>query len=184
MKDIVNLLFEARILKELPRAGYPFLGAGKETVAEHSFIITFIAYVMAKMMPEIDGLKLISMALLHDLAEARIGDLNYVQKRYVRADEEKALRDATATVPFGGDILSLVDEFNKGESPEAKLAGDADQIAFILELKALKDVGNKSSESWLPIVISRLKTPTGKKMAKSIMKTGWDEWWRKNYIDE
>ena len=47
MKKIANLLFEAKILKEIPRSGYHFLGAGKESVAEHSFSTTFIAYVMS-----------------------------------------------------------------------------------------------------------------------------------------
>ena len=184
MKEIANLLFEARILKELPRSGYPFLGAGKETVAEHSFIITFICYVMAKMEPGVDALRLISMALVHDLPEARTGDLNYVQKKYVTADEEKAAADMSENVPFGKDMCALLDEFNKGDTKEAKLAKDADQLSFILELKSLKDVGNTSSETWLPTVIARLKTDTGKKMAESIMATNWDEWWRKNYIDE
>ncbi|PIP38675.1 MAG: metal-dependent phosphohydrolase, partial [Desulfobacterales bacterium CG23_combo_of_CG06-09_8_20_14_all_51_8] len=59
MKNIAALLFEANILKQIPRSGYHFLGAGKESVAEHSFCATFIAYPMAKMAPEADGLRLI-----------------------------------------------------------------------------------------------------------------------------
>ncbi len=184
MDRIANLLFEAKILKELPRAGYHFLGAGKETVAEHSFMITFISYVMAKMEPDVDELKLIKMSLMHDLSEARIGDLNYVQKKYVKVDEEKAVKDATKNVPFGAEISTLIDEFNKGETLEAKLSRDADQISFILELKSLNDVGNKSSGTWLPTIIGRLQTDTGKKLTKHIMATEWDAWWRKNYIDE
>ena len=46
MKRIANLLFEAKMLKEIPRSGYHFLGSGRETVAEHSFMITFIALNM------------------------------------------------------------------------------------------------------------------------------------------
>ena len=184
MDRIAELLFEAKILKELPRSGYHFLGAGKETVAEHSFMIAFISYVMAKMEPDADELKLIRMSLLHDLPETRTGDLNYVQKKYVTADEKRAVRDATKNVPFGPEMVNLIDEFNTGKTLEAKLARDADQISFILELKAVNDVGNKSSETWLPTVIGRLQTDTGKKLADSIMETEWDAWWRKNYIDE
>ena len=101
MKKIANLLFEAKILKEIPRSGYHFLGAGKESVAEHSFSTTFIAYVMAQLLPEVDALKLINMCLLHDFPEARIGDLNTVHKKYVTADENQALEDATAGLLFG-----------------------------------------------------------------------------------
>ena len=100
MKKIANLLFEAKILKEIPRSGYHFLGAGKESVAEHSFCTTFIAYVMSQLLPEVDSLKLTHMCLLHDLPEARIGDLNTVHKKYVTADENKALEDTTAGLVF------------------------------------------------------------------------------------
>ncbi|MCP4694311.1 MAG: HD domain-containing protein, partial [Desulfobacterales bacterium] len=41
MKQIAKLLYEARMLKEIPRSGYGFLGAGKESVAEHTFITSF-----------------------------------------------------------------------------------------------------------------------------------------------
>jgi putative hydrolase of HD superfamily len=35
MKRIADLLFEARILKEIPRSGFHFLGVGRESIAEH-----------------------------------------------------------------------------------------------------------------------------------------------------
>jgi len=84
MKPIANLLFEVRILKDLVRSGYAFLGSGKESVAEHSFMTAFICFVLAKMDPGVDGAKLVAMALVHDLAEARTGDLNYVGKNIHR----------------------------------------------------------------------------------------------------
>ena len=87
MKKIANLLFEAKILKEIPRSGYHFLGVGKESVAEHTFSTTFIAYVMSQLLPDADALKLIAMCLLHDFPEARTGDLNAVHKQYVTKDE-------------------------------------------------------------------------------------------------
>jgi len=177
MKDIANLLFEAKMLKETPRSGYHFLGAGKESVAEHSFMITFIAYIMTQMMPEINALKLITMCLLHDLPEARISDLNYVHKKYVTPHEDKAVEEFTKRIPFGIGMTELIKEFNAGISAEAKLANDADQLALILELKSLLDVGYAPPKKWLPSVISRLKTDTGKEIADGIMETESDEWW-------
>ena len=96
MKHIAQLLFEARSLKRLPRSGYQFLGVGRESVAEHSFSTTFIAYVLSHMVPEADARKLITMSLVHDLPEARVGDLNYVQKFYLQADEGAAVDDMVA----------------------------------------------------------------------------------------
>ena len=183
MKNIANLLFEAQMLKEIPRSGYHFLGSGKESIAEHSYSTTFIAYVMSQLEPGIDALKLISMCLVHDLPEARIGDLNTVHKSYVTANEVKAVKDMTAGLPFGPSIANLIDEFNEGSSPEAEMAHDADQLALILELKALLDIGYAPPDKWLPPVLKRLKTDVAKRIARSIMRTNRDDWWLNNYVD-
>ena len=183
MRNIANLLFKAKILKEIPRSGYHYLGAGKESVAEHSFSISFIAFVMSQMEPNVDALKLIAMCLVHDLPEAKTGDLNYVQKKYVTADENKAVEDITRDLPFGSSLADLLYEFNSGQSVEAKLARDADQLALILDLKALSDIGYDPPKKWLPYALKRLETKTGQDLAESIMKTEWDAWWLDNYVD-
>lgn len=183
MKPVANLLFEARILKDLVRSGYAFLGSGRETIAEHSFMTAFICFTLARLESDVDREKLISMALVHDLAEARTGDFNYVEKKYSQVNEKKAVSHLTRHVSFGDDITALVDEFNEARSKEALLAHDADQISFILELKKLDDLGNKGPDKWLPIIIDRLKTEVGKNLVKSIMETGWDEWWLNDYSE-
>ncbi len=183
MKRIADLLFEAKTLKEITRAGYAFLGSGRESVAEHSFMTAFIAFAISRMEPGIDTERLVLMALIHDLPEARTGDLNYVQKRYVTANEGKAIADMVQGLSFGHEIVDLMEEFNRAETQEAKLANDADQISFVLELKRLQDTGAKSPEQWLEFVMARLKTETGKKLAASIVTTKWDDWWMNHYSE-
>ncbi len=183
MKHVANLLFEANILKKIPRSGYHFLGAGKESVAEHSFSVSFIAFVMAQMEPDVDALRLIAMCLVHDLPEAKTGDLNYVQKKYVIADENKAMNEITRKLPFGTTLSDLLAEYNARESMASKLAHDADQLALILDLKALSDIGYEPPKKWLPYALKRLETKTGQHLAESIMKTEWDAWWLDNYVD-
>ncbi|MFW5908907.1 MAG: HD domain-containing protein [Desulfosalsimonas sp.] len=183
MKAIADLLFEAKILKDIPRAGFAFLGAGRESVAEHCFAATFIAYVMSQMAPEADAHRLVTMCLVHDLPEARIGDLNYVQKKYVTADEENAIKDATRNVPFGDSVCELIEEFNRQETMEAKLAHDADQLAFILDLKSISDTGGRGPEKWLPVVRSRLKTEVGRNIAEEVCRRKWDSWWMEEYSE-
>ncbi|MFO7708104.1 MAG: HD domain-containing protein [Desulfobacterales bacterium] len=177
MKPIADLLFEARMLKNIPRSGFQFLGAGRESVAEHVYSVTFIAYVMAEMRPEVDGLKLIRLCLVHDLPEARTGDMNSVQKAYVRTDEPKAVADATRDLPFGPNLSALIAEYRNARSPEALLAHDADQIALILELKDLIDIGCEPPRAWLPHVLARLRTDTGKAIADAVIATHRDSWW-------
>ena len=183
MKHIANLLFEARKLKHIPRSGYQFLEVGKESAAEHSFMTVFIAYVMARMNPDVDADRLIRMSLLHDLPEARTGDLNYVQKQYVNANEARAVNKSTKHLPFGPEMAALIDEFTRGETPEAALARDADQISFLLDLKALMDMGHAAPRKWIKHVANRIQTQTGKDLVETIMKTDSDAWWMADYSD-
>ena len=183
MTRIADLLFEVRMLKDLKRTGYAFLGEGQESIAEHSFTTAFLCFIMARLEPDVNSEKLISMALVHDTAEARTGDLNYVHKKYNTVDEASAVTHLIQGLDCAKDIFDLIDEFNRGETKEAMLANDADQLSFILELKKLKDLGAASPESWLPFVLGRLKTDTGRKLAKDILDTRWDEWWTRGYSE-
>jgi len=109
-KGLVNFFFELGMLKKTPRSGYQFLGSGGESVADHSFRASLIGYTLARLTPGSDLLKVISLCLFHDVPESRTGDLNYVNKRYVKPDEELAVADLAATVPFGGGYQALMKE--------------------------------------------------------------------------
>ncbi len=180
---IADLLFEACFLKRLPRSGYAFLGRGCESVAEHAFAVTFIAFVMARLHPEADALRLISLALVHDLPEARTGDINYLQRLYTRADEPGAVADMTAEVPFGPQLADLIDEFNEQRTLESHLAHDADQLALILDLKPVDESDYEPVRGWLKAARGRLRTDTGRRLARSIMERDSSRWWQKNLID-
>lgn len=183
MDRIADLLFEAKFLKEIPRSGFPYLGDGRESVAEHSFMVIFIAFVMAKMEPEADAERMQAMCLIHDLPEARIGDLNTVHKKYVQADEARAVSDLAEGVPFGKAMIELIDEFNEGRTLEARLAKDADQIALVLELKDLIDRGYRPAETWMSYVVPRIRTRVGNRLLERIQQTERDAWWLKNVVD-
>lgn len=177
MKRIANFLFEVGMLKRTPRTGFQFLGSGAESVAEHIFRTIYIGYTLGSLAGTADADKIIKMCLFHDLPEARTGDLNYVNKKYVKADEKKAINDLTDTLPFGTEIKDLLLEFSKGESLEAKLAHDADQLELILALKEHKDLGNKYADEWLGFALKRLKTDTARELAKTILETDSSLWW-------
>ncbi len=177
LKRTVEFLHEAGMLKKTPRTGYQFLGSGSESVAEHSFRTTILGYVLAGMEDGADIDKTIRMCLFHDLAEARTGDHNYVNKKYVAVDEKKALLDQTRNLPFGDDILALTDEFNAAGTLEARIAKDADQLDLILELKGHQDAGNPNAEEWLGYALKRLCTESGKALGQEIMTSKSDGWW-------
>jgi len=177
MKNVANFLFEAGMLKRTPRSGFQFLGTGAESVAEHIFRTTYIGYALGSLAKGIDVDHLIKMCLFHDLPEARTGDLNYVNKKYVKADEKKAVRDLAATLPFGKEIEGLVLEYEEGTTEEARLARDADQLEMILALKEYKDLGNKYADEWLQFSLKRLQTDSAKELADVILKTDSSLWW-------
>jgi len=174
---VVNFLFEVGMLKKTPRTGYQFLGSGRESVAEHSFRTAVIGYILSLQEPGADPFKTTLMCLFHDLHEARTGDHNYVNKRYVHVDEERAIKDLAESLPFGDEIVSLTKEFNAGDSLEAFLSRDADQLDLIIELKEQEDLGNKYAGEWLHYAVKRLQSQSAKKMAQEILSTDSTDWW-------
>jgi len=183
MDSIANFLFEVGMLSKTPRSGYQFLGSGKESVAEHVLRTIFVGYALCKMNPALDEFRVLKMCTLHDLPEARTGDMNYVNKKYVAVDEEKAVRELTEDLSFGADIKEFIDEFNRKETKEALAARDADQIALILQLKEYGDLGNKYADEWISYALQRLCTESGKELASRIIQTDSSNWWFKEKSD-
>ena len=183
MDRIADFLFEVGMLNKTPRTGYQFLGSGKESVAEHILRTLFVGYTLCKMDNTLDENRVLKMCLFHDLPEARTGDMNYVNKKYVDVDEEKAVRELTEGISFGNEIKEAIDEFNKKETRESQIAMDADQLALILQLKEYGDLGNKYAEEWINYALKRLNTTTAKELVAKILGTDFSHWWFKEKSD-
>jgi len=178
-----DFLFEVGMLCKTPRSGCQFLGSGRESVAEHVLRTVFIGYALCKLNPSLEELRVLKMCVFHDLPEARTGDMNYVNKKYVQVDETKAVKELTEGLFFGDDIRKSIEEFNAKETKESLIARDADQIALILQLKEYGDLGNKYSEEWIKYALQRLCTDEGKKLAARIIQTDSSHWWFKEKSD-
>lgn len=176
-EKIVDFLFETGMLAKTPRSGFFFLGSGEQSVAEHTNRVCFIGFALANISGKVDVSKVLEMCLFHDLAEARVSDLNYVHQKYNKKDEESAIKDLTSELPFGGKIDKILHEYEIRESYESKLAKDADNLEFILSLKEQIDIGNERAESWIESAVKRLKTKEAQDLVKTIIKTDSDRWW-------
>jgi putative hydrolase of HD superfamily len=176
-KAAARFLYEVGMLKKTPRTGYRFLGSGEESVAEHSFRTAVIGYVLASGVDRVDPHRVVLMCLMHDFHEARTDDHNYVYKRYVKVDERRAVGDMVKDLSFGSQIETLTNEFNAGETLEARLSKDADQLDLILTLKEQQDLGNPYAKEWLAFALKRLVTDSGKQLASEILGTDSTEWW-------
>ncbi len=185
MSTNTNYLFEVGMLNQTPRSGLAFLGSGRQSVAEHSFRMLHIAWLLAKLSGEpVNKLHLLQLVMFHDLPETRTGDFNYVNHKYDSTNEEKLYADLARELPFGEEIVALVQEFEARATPEARVAYDADQLEFLLMLKEQQDLGNPRVADWIPPALARLKTEAGKQLAQEILATRSDEWWYHNKQDQ
>ncbi len=177
--EIAKFLFELGMLKKIVRSGYPFLGSGGESVADHSFRVAIISHLLSLIGGAEDPMKVVLMALFHDVHEARTGDQNYVHKQYVVVDEEKAFCDATEGLPWKDLYRSYWREYRRGETEEACLVHDADQLDLLIELKEQRDKGNPYADKWITHLLKRLSTPHARTLAQAILDTDWTDWWFK-----
>lgn len=184
MSQRANYLNEVGMLNRVPRSGFAFLGTGTQSVAEHIFRTLHVAFVLARMTDEpIDEARLLRLVLFHDLPEARTGDHNYVNRKYVIEDLERVLADGAREWFRGEEIAAAIREFEAGQTTEARLAKDADQLELLLVLKQQADLGKPNVEEWITPLLARVQTDAGKRLAEEILATRWDAWWFGNKHD-
>ncbi len=177
VKRIVEFLFEVGMLKRTPRSGWQFLGSGTESVADHAFRTSLIAFAMARLDGSVDAGRAVLLALVHDLPEARTGDLNYMNQKYVAADEKRAAEELADGLPFGDELRGLLEEYRAESSAEAILAHDADQLELLLSLKEQLDAGNPQADEWMPFVLRRLRSAAAVELAGQALAGGSEDWW-------
>lgn len=184
MKEMVHLLNEVGMLANTPRSGFAFLGTGKQSVAEHSYRMALVALALARLVEEpVNIERLLLICLTHDLPEARTGDMNYVNKKYVQVDEAKALSELRSESFLGKEFAGYIDEYNSKKSIEALIAKDADQLELLLCLKEESDKGNPRAMEWFENGVKRLITDVAKSLAEQIRDTPSDEWWIRDKED-
>lgn len=177
LKPLVNFIYETGMLTKTPRSGLWFLGTGKQSVAEHVFRSSLIAWTIAHLIPGADKKKAMFLCLIHDLGEGRTSDLNYVHQKYGKLAESQAITDIASNLPFGKELISAFKEFEDKKSIEAKIAKDADQLEWIATLREQAVQGNTKAASWSRIALKRLKTPIAKIIGKMMTDTDPDAWW-------
>ena len=163
------------MLKDTPRSGWLTIGIkDAESVAEHSFRTALVGWILAKMEGASEE-TVIKMCLLHDLEEARIGDVHAVGKMYLK-ETRSAYKDAFRGLFCEKEMAGLVSEMKAGKTREAVLANDADKLEMIFQAKEYSDLGNPYSKEWIKKGMSRLKSNAAKKVAKEVIKRDSRKW--------
>ena len=76
MKNFVQFFHEVGRLKDIPRRGWVLIGEkNPASIADHSFRMAIMAWVLAKKKKKVNFEKIIKMSLIHDLCELYAGDI-------------------------------------------------------------------------------------------------------------
>lgn len=156
-----HLLLDAMTLKHLPRTGWKQAGAADESVGEHTFGVAIIALALAKMeglSPEEEAL-LLKAALLHDLHEAKLGDLTPEEKRLQKPDEEGTEKEMAKDTHLEEELpFELPSEL-------AILLKDSDCLDMLLRAIENANAGNAKMGDFVSSALQRIKSPSGKRLA-------------------
>lgn len=134
---LLDLLFELQSLDRTPRTGYAQRGVAEpESVSEHSFHVVFLVWALSTRVPGLDRLRAFELALIHDVAEVRFGDLPRPAAHYlppgVKASAELlAMRDLLA--PVADDGAQLFEEYQNRSSLEARFVAVCDKVQLVLK---------------------------------------------------
>jgi len=181
MKKDVDFLFEIGTLRYIDRTWRQFLGPDVANVTEHCFRVIWIALILAKH-EKIKNLdRVVRMALVHDIAETRTGDVQYMSRLYTSRNEGLAINDAlngTSVSEFRDDW----EAYKKRDSVEATVVKDADTLDVELELQEQKFRGEKLKQLWgerrRAQVRRLLYTKSAKKLWDLIEQTNPHRWHR------
>ncbi len=156
---VLDFIEEIGVLKNLPRTGWRLCGIkDAESIADHCYRVSLLSMILADVLTEqdisLDVEKVIRLALLHEVAEARIGDLPFPTLKYI-PEEVKKVGERTAVElmcehfgPLQKKYIQLWDEFENGTSIEGKLVRAADKLELMIQVLEYEKVGYRSLDKF------------------------------------
>jgi len=154
---MLSTLIELQRLKRLDRTGWTLRGLpnGTESVAAHSFGVGVTAMLIADACVaqgvQVDVEKLLRIALLHDWAETRVGDMPRTATLYFGSEARKQAETAAFCdiVEANDTYTSLYHDYERRESVEARLVKAADVLDLLIQVLALERAGARGlDEFW------------------------------------
>jgi putative hydrolases of HD superfamily len=152
--DIIKFLEITGILKRTPRTGWIDVGIYEpESVADHTFRTAILCMLYADI-EGLDVLKMIRLALIHDLPESMVGDLTPKQKtEETKQKETISINHILNLLPIQQreTYLAVWNEYKEGITKEAKAVLQLEKIEMAIQAKEYKSFGasNKSLERFI-----------------------------------
>lgn len=130
----LEVLHTINRLKDTTRHCYT-PGGRHESVAEHSWRITMMAFFLRDEFKDVDFDKVIKMCLIHDIGEVFTGDIPSFDKS--KADESKEEGLLTAWVnslpePYKTEMTELYAEMDARETTEARIYKALDNLEAVI----------------------------------------------------
>jgi len=147
----VELLVEAVGLKGLPRTGWVRRGIpDPESVAAHSWGVAWL--VLLLLPADLDRGRALTYAVLHDLAEVRVGDLtphDAVDAEVKRHRERDALTAMLSVAGRGGMLREAWEAYEAQADPEARFVRQLDRLDMAIQAVAYADAGGQDLTEFL-----------------------------------
>ena len=146
-EKLIEVLSVAERLKDAVRHCYTS-GGRRESVAEHSWRITLMAYFVSDEFPDADLLKIMKMCLIHDLGEAFTGDIPAFEKTDKDSEKEADVLGEwvkTLPEPFDKEMAELYQEMEAQRTLEARIYKALDK------LEALIQHNESDIKTWIPL---------------------------------
>jgi len=134
-RKLLDVIAVAERLKDATRHCYTSKGR-HESVAEHTWMMTLMAFFMRDEFRDVDMDKVIKMCIIHDLGEAFTGDIpTFIKTDSDREVEDSLLNQWVKTLPaeLSEDIAALYKEMDAQETKEAKLYKSLDKLEALIQ---------------------------------------------------
>ncbi|KAJ4798364.1 HD domain-containing protein 2 [Rhynchospora pubera] len=172
----IDFLTLCHRLKTTKRKGWVNHGIkGPESIADHMYRMAIMALI-APDLSNIDRERCIKIAIVHDIAEAIVGDItpsDGVPKAEKSRLEKEAL-DEMCRVLGGGlradEIKELWAEYENNSSIEASIVKDFDKVEMILQALEYETEHGKVLDEFFLSTAGKFQTDIGKTWAAEVVK--------------
>lgn len=134
-RELLNALTIAERLKDTTRHCYTSKGR-HESVAEHSWMMTVMAFFMKNEFPDADMNKVIQMCIIHDLGECFTGDVpTFMKTKEQECTEKDLLYDWVESLPetTQAEMKALYKEMEERQSIESKIYKAIDSLEALIQ---------------------------------------------------
>ena len=175
LEKIIDFIFEVGTARNIIRSHHQVLRQANDSIASHSFRVAIIGLMLADL-EKADSDKVVKMCLLHDLAEVRTGDSNFINKFYRIEKEKEAVIDQWSGMPGEKETIKLLAEYGGRKTREAIIAKDADSLDQIFLQKEYLSDKPYDFKKWHEHSVRSLKTVLARKIAEKASKTNPLKW--------